>query len=373
MSLGLTPEQVMLQQAAQRYFADCYDDRARRKRRDMPERFSRETWREMAELGWLGAGFSEEEGGFGGGVIETMILMEEAGSALVQEPLLSSMVVAGRLLAEAEQDISSLLSGDEIIVPALTEKDRLFDPFKVEATICRAEGGYVVRGVKNMILDGGAADYFIVTAREGDRKGALVLLRLPADAKGVRVLPFPTMDGRSAALLDMENIGVGEEAVIARGAHAERALSAATDHAIVAICAEAVGVSRSLLDRTIDYLKTRCQFGQPIGRFQALQHRAADMFIAHEEARSLALMAAAALALPEVDRRQRLSAAKVGVMARTLHVGREAIQLHGGVGMTDELPVGDGFKRLKVLSFLFGDEHFHLERMGEAGCKAAGE
>ncbi|WP_342641042.1 acyl-CoA dehydrogenase family protein [Rhodoligotrophos ferricapiens] len=360
MDLSLTPEQKLLQDSVARFAAEHYGKRKRSPSADPSDGFDRETWREIAALGWLGAGLEERNGGFGGGPVETMVIMEGAGKALMSEPLLATMVMATRLLVETGQsadDIAPLLAGDEIITAALADRAT------GTLTLARGGQGAVLSGREPLMPYGDAADRFILAAK-AEEAGETVLISLPAQASGVSRKGFRTLDGWPAAALAFENTPVSEDEILARGQAADRAQSIAADHAIAALCAEAVGIAQGLFDRTLDYLKQREQFGQPIGRFQALQHRMADMFIALEEARSLMIMATMALTGPEGDSRQRtLSAARLGVLSRTLHIGREAIQLHGGMGMTEELPVGAGFRRLKTLDLIFGGEPPHLERV----------
>lgn len=358
MNLTLSSEQTLLKDGIARFAAERYGDRARRDHAESAAGFGREAWREMADLGWLGAGLSEEEGGFGGGPVEAMIVMEAAGRGLMLEPFLPVMVLATRLLLASGRGadaVAPIVAGEEIVAVALDEAGR-----NGSRGTTVLNGGRL-SGSKRLVLNGDAADAFIVSCRTAESSAALV--RVPADAKGVEVVAYRTIDGRRAADVTFADVEVPAENVIATGEAAETALAIALDHTIAAACAEAVGIAQFLADQTLDYLKTRQQFGQPIGRFQALQHRMADVFVALEEARSLALMATLKLGASAEERAHAVSAAKVGVMARTLHIGREAIQLHGGVGMTDELPIGAGFKRLKALELTFGAEHQHLDRM----------
>ncbi len=355
-NLTFSSEQIMLKDGIARFVAERRGDRARRGAENAAG-FDRDIWREMAELGWLGAGLSEEEGGFGGGPVETMIVMEAAGCGLMPEPLLS-MAFSTRLLVAAGQGaeaVARIVAGEQVAVVALEEAG--LNGVRNRTVL---EAGRL-SGKKRLVAYGDAADLFIVSCRKTD--GAAALVCIPAEVEGVEIVGYRTIDGRRAADVTFSGAAVPAENVIATGEAADEALAIALDHAIAAACAEAVGVAQFLSDQTLDYLKTRQQFGQPIGRFQALQHRMADVFVALEEARSLALMATLKLSAPAKQRAHAISAAKIGVMARAVHIGREAIQLHGGVGMTDELPIGAGFKRLKALELTYGSEHHHLDRM----------
>jgi alkylation response protein AidB-like acyl-CoA dehydrogenase len=362
MVFSLTPEQAMLQESASRFLGDRYDDAARRRFRAEDAGFSLEIWQEIARLGWLGSGFSEQRGGFGGGPIETMILMEAGGKALMSEPLLGSMVLPGSVLAEAGSydDLAHLIEGTSLFAVAWDEPEQ---PSALEpATVAEPCGdGLAIRGEKKLVLGGQIADVLLVTAK---LDGRLAILRVRSDVDGVDVRAHRTLDGGKAANVRFDSARIDRSDVLASRNEAPAVVSEMLARAIAAACAESLGAARNLHDRTLDYLKLRVQFGRRIGEFQALQHRMADMFIALEEAQSLSMMATAALEEPKGDQRDRLlSAAKIGVMARAMHIAREAIQLHGGVGMTDELPVGDGYKRIKSLSLMFGDEDFHLDRM----------
>lgn len=326
--------------------------------------FRPDLWRQMAELGWLGAGLSEDEGGFGGGPVETMVVLEEAGRGLLPEPLLE-VAVAARLLAATRPAgglLANVIAGEELVVPA-------FGDAGAAACLSGAGEGLTLSGMVGLVPAAEHAGRFIVSCAAEDGP-ALVLVA--ADAQGLEIETFRTMDGRRAASIRFRDLAVAPQDVLARGDEAQDVLAAARDVALAALCAEATGVASFLFEQTLDYLKTRRQFGQPIGRFQALQHRMADMFVALEEARSLTVMAAVQLAAdtPQ-ERAYALSAARIGTVSRAMHVAREAIQLHGGVGMTQELPIGAGFRRIKALELMFGNEDHHLDRMTASAPAAA--
>lgn len=330
--------------------------------------FRVELWRTMAELGWLGAGLSEAEGGFGGGPVEAMVVMEEAGRGLLPEPLLE-VAVAARILAATRPGgelVAAVVAGEEVIVPALggERPDEL-----AQVRLDGGDGRRSLSGSRRLVTAAAHADRLIV-ACEAPEGHALVVV--PADAAGVTVESHRTMDGRSAATVAFEDVEVAAEAVLAMGDEARAALAAAREAALAGVCAEATGIADFLFGQTLDYVKTRRQFGQPIGRFQALQHRMADMFVALEEARSLTVMAAVKLGAGDpAERAHALSAAWIGTVSRALHIAREAIQLHGGVGMTQELPIGAGFKRIKALELTYGAQDHHLDRMAAAAQRAA--
>lgn len=362
MQLTLNSEQAQLRDAIARFIAERYPDSRRRDHADSAEGFGRDAWAQMAGLGWLGAGLSEEEGGYGGGPVEVMVIMEAAGRGLMQEPLLPVMVHSARLLLAAGRGpdaVAGILSGDEIVVVAVDEPGL---NGARQATRIEAGGeGYVLAGAKRLVPFGHVADAFLVSCTF---QGRPAVVRVPASATGIDAVAYRTIDGRRAADLTFDGVIVPAVDLVATGDAAAGALALAEQHAMAALCAEAVGVAQFLHDTTLDYVRTREQFGQAIGRFQAVQHRMADMFATLEEARSLAVMATVKLASSgPAERAHSVSAAKIGVLARAMHVAREAIQLHGGVGMTEDLPIGAGFRRLKALSLAFGDENHHLDRM----------
>ncbi|SEO67262.1 Acyl-CoA dehydrogenase [Salinihabitans flavidus] len=357
MEFSLSDEQNMLRDTAERWLAS------------LPSRpqADRALWREIADMGWLGAGFSEAEGGIDGGPVEVAVIMEMAGRALLRAPLIEGMVLGARLLsgAGAKTSLANVLEGQSIELPALEEPNQRHAPFTPDLRLMDCGGGHRLSGTKSLVSWATLADHFLISASDG--AGSLVLLRVPADREGISLRERRLLDGGDAADLLLTDVAIGHDDILCQGNTAEDVLSEALDHATAALCAEAVGLADLLHERTLEYLKTREQFGQPIGSFQALQHRMVDLNIALEEARSLAMMANHALSLPAGEARvSPLSAAKQGVCARCLQIGREAIQLHGGIGMTEELPIGSAFRRLKALSLGLGDEAWHLERIADA-------
>lgn len=362
MNLTLSTEQNQFRDAVARFTADHGIIGALAGEAASTGAFRRDLWTSAAELGWLGAGLSEEEGGFGGGPVETMIVMEEAGRGLLPEPFLPAMIAA-RLLALTQPGsdlLAAFMAGEELVVPVLDDEHT-----NGRLVLSDTGGVNMLSGRKALVIGAGLADHFIVSCTMPDGTAALVLVS--ADAAGVELNCHRTLDARSAATITFTDVAVPETAILARGDKAGAACATAQAAGLAALCAEATGVADFLFAQTLEYLKTRRQFGQPIGNFQAIQHRMADMFIALEEARSLTIMATLRLISDEADSRDcDLSAAKIGVVARAMHIAREAIQLHGGVGMTQELPIGAGFKRIKSLELMFGDEGHHLDRM--AAC-----
>jgi pimeloyl-CoA dehydrogenase small subunit len=370
MDFDLTDEQRMLAESVQRLVAGAYPDlEARKAYRAEPKGYAAANWAAMAEMGLLALPLPEDQGGFGGGPVETMIVMEAFGRGLVVEPYLASIVLGlGLLRRVGGQDalVAQVAAGDLTLGFAHQERQARHDLHDV-ATAARRDGAdWVLDGAKGVVLHGDSADRLIVSARlEGgrrDRAGIGLFLLDPATA-GVTRRGYATQDGLRAAEVVLE----GARATLL----AEDALPLiewVADEAIAAICAEAVGAMETLRDLTVDYLKTRQQFGQAIGAFQALQHRAADMLVATEQARSMTMYAAMMVREPDpISRGTALSAAKALVGRLADQLGKEAIQLHGGIAMTEEYKAGHYFKRLSMLGVLFGDVDHHLRRVVAAG------
>ncbi len=379
MDFSLTEEQQLLKDSVDRFVREHYAFDQRRKLAESRDGFSRDHWRRMAELGWLGVALPEKHGGIGGGPVETMVIMEGFGRGLVLEPYLSTVVLGGTLLAlggSAEQKetlLPALAAGELMLAFAHSERQARFDLFDVATTARRDGAGYVLDGHKGVVFHAAAADRLIVSARTaGARRDAegITLFLVDRDAPGLTRRDYRTNDGGRASEVTLEGVAVGAEAVIGEVDNALPLVERAVEHAVVALCAEAVGCMDVLCETTNEYLKTRQQFGRPIGRFQVLQHRMVDMFIAREEARSLTYVATARLDDDAADstlRAKAVAAAKAGIGKSGRFVGQSAIQLHGGMGMTDELNVGHYFKRLTMIDLTFGDRAHHLRRFAALG------
>ncbi|MBU8544941.1 MULTISPECIES: acyl-CoA dehydrogenase family protein [Roseomonadaceae] len=378
MDFDLTDEQRMLSDSIRRLVADAYDDFEQRKTyRAEPRGYDEANWQKFAEMGLLGLPFAEEDGGFGGGPVETMLVCEQFGRGLVVEPYLATVVLGGGLLkraGSAEQRaalIPAIAEGSLTLAFAHQERQARHDLFDVATSATRDGDGYVLNGAKGVVLHGDSADRLIVSARTAggrrDRDGISLFLLDPT-TPGVTRRGYATQDGLRAAEVVMENVSVPAEALLGPEGAALPLIEQVVDEAQAAICAEALGAMDVLRDLTVDYLKQRSQFGQPIGNFQALQHRAADMLVATEQARSMAMYAA--MMVQEADptaRRVALSAAKALVAKNADQLGKDAIQLHGGIAVTDEYKAGHYFKRLTMLAGLFGDVDHHLRIVVAAG------
>lgn len=377
MDFDLSEEQRLLKDSVEGLLADSYDFDQRKKYAKEKGGWSKAVWNKLAEQGLLGLPFSEEDGGFGAGAVETSIVMEALGRALLLEPYLATVVLGGGFLrhgGSAEQKaahIPSIIDGSKTLAFAQLEKNSRYNLADVTTTAKKKGAGWVIDGEKFVVLQGETADTLIVTARtkggQRDRSGIGVFL-VPANAKGVTLKGYPTQDGLRAADIRFEGVEVGADAAIGDPENGLPLVERVVDEARVALCAEAIGAMDESLKSTVEYLKTRKQFGVAIGQFQTLQHRAADMFVALEQARSMSIFASMASSFEDAKEREKaVAAAKVQIGKSSKFVGQQAIQLHGGVGMTMELKIGHYFKRLTMIESTFGDTDYHLRRVSEAG------
>src|SRR5690606_37514218 len=350
-----------------------YDFDSRRKILTSNAGFSNEHWQLFAELGWLTVPFSTDDDGFGGLATDLMVVMEEFGKAMLVEPFLATAVLGGGLVSELgspEQKadaLPSLMSGSLQLASALAETNARYNLASV-ATTARGDGDhYIVDGAKTLVLNAPAAHRLLVSVRtsgEALDPSGISLLLVDREAEGVHLQTYATVDGFQAAEVTFENVRVPVAQRLGEEGAALPAIAAVVDRATLAVCAEAIGAMDSLLTKTVEYTKTRRQFGTPIAAFQALQHRMADMFIECQLARSIVMMAAMTLDSDADSRQQQraVSAAKSRVGRAIRKVGQEAVQLHGGIGITDELDVGHLFKRVTAIETMFGNTDFHTAR-----------
>lgn len=377
MDFDLSEEQRLLKDSVEGLLADSYDFDQRKKYAKEKGGWSKAVWSKLAEQGLLGLPFSEDDGGFGAGAVETSIVMEALGRALLLEPYLATVVLGGGFLrhgGSAEQKaahIPSIIDGSKTLAFAQLEKNSRYNLADVTTSAKKKGAGWVIDGEKFVVLQGETADTLIVTARtkggQRDRNGIGVFL-VPLSAKGVTVKGYPTQDGMRAADIRFEGVEVGADAVIGDPENGLPLVERVVDEARIALCAEAIGAMDESLKSTVEYLKTRKQFGVAIGQFQTLQHRAADMFVALEQARSMSIFASMASYFQDAKEREKaVAAAKVQIGKSLKFVGQQAIQLHGGVGMTMELKIGHYFKRLTMIESTFGDTDYHLRRVSDAG------
>lgn len=377
MDFDLSEEQRLLKDSVDGLLKTSYDFEQRKKYAAEKGGWSKSVWNKFAEQGLLGLPFSEEDGGFGAGAVETMIVMEALGKSLVVEPYLATVVIGGGFLrhggsaAQKAAHIPSIIDGSKTLAFAQLEKNSRYDLADVSTTAKKKGDGWVIDGEKFVVLNGASADTLIVTARtkggQRDHAGIGVFL-VPSNAKGVSIKGYATQDGLHAADITLSGVEVGADAVIGNPEDGLPLIERVVDEARIALCAEAVGGMEESLKETVEYLKTRNQFGVAIGTFQVLQHRASDMFVALEQARSMELFATMAADIEDAAERSRsVAAAKVQVGKSLRFVGQQSIQLHGGVGMTMEFKIGHYFKRLSMIENTFGDTDYHLNRVTQSG------
>jgi len=368
MDIEFTEEQELLRSSVQRLLRDQYDFDARRKIVASDEGWSRKQWGAFAELGLLAAPFSEEVGGLGGGNLSTMIIMHEFGRHLVVEPFIETVILAGGLIehaASSEQKhrfMPDLIAGTKIWALAWTERGSRFDPATVTTAARRDGKDYVLTGEKSAVIGAPWADHLIVSARtSGHRhdRGGVSLFVVDRRAANLHLQSFKTIDGRRAAEVSLRDVR-GE--LLGREGEGVVALEACRDRAIGALCAETVGAMSELNSATLEYSKTRKQFGVTLGTFQVLQHRMVDTFIAHQEALSLMQHLNLSLSAGEAGVSRLASGAKSKIGHAGKFVADQAVQLHGGMGMTDELNVGHYFKRISSINIQFGDPAYHVLR-----------
>ncbi len=376
MDFELSDEQRQLQDSVARFVQQNYSFEQRRALVATDAGYSDNHWKQMAELGWLGLALPEDFGGIGLGAVETMILMEEFGKGLVAEPYMATVVLGAGAVVHGGSDaqknaiLPAVAEGKMKLAFGFAERQSRYNLADVATTAQPIrDGSFKLNGMKGVVFGAPAADKIIVSARTSgsprDAEG-ISLFIVDKGQSGVSVRGYPTADGLRAGEVTLDNVEVGQDAMLGAMGKGLPILEKVIDHAIAAIAAEATGAMSHLNDMTLEYIKTREQFGQPIGKFQVLQHRMVDMFIAHEEAKSMAMMAAMRVEEDdEKERKKAMSAAKVQIGKSARYVGQQAIQLHGGIGMTDEYAAGHYFKRLTMVDRTFGDVDFHLKRFSD--------
>lgn len=371
MDFSMTEEQRLLKESVDRLIADKYTFDERMKIAGSADGYSEQMWTTFAELGLLAVPFPEELGGLGGGGVDLMIVMEAFGRGLVVEPYLATVVLGGGLveaLGSEEQKaeiLEAVIGGARKLAFAHGEPDSRFELAQVRTTATKSGDGWVLDGRKSVVLNGAQADDLIVSARvSGDLtdEDGIALFLVPKDTEGLTLRGSPSIDGGQAAEVELTGVRLGAGAELGAPGQAYPAIEQVTARGIAALCAEAVGAIEATNDITLDYLKTRKQFGKPIGSFQALQHRMVDMRVALEEARSMSVLAAAKLRADRAERERSVSAAKSLIGRAARHVAEESIQMHGGIAMTWEYSVGHYCKRLVMIDHQLGDVDHHEER-----------
>jgi alkylation response protein AidB-like acyl-CoA dehydrogenase len=376
MDLTLSDEQRLLRESVDRFIAETYDADHRRRVAADPLGFSPEIWKKFADLGWLALPIDEAYGGLGGGAIETGILMEAFGRGLVSEPYLSTVVIGAALIAEcgSEEQKQALLpkvaDGSLRLAFAHSERAARYDLAEVNTVARRTPDGWRLDGHKIAVLDGNAADDIIVSARLADDDGApgrLCLFLVPSGAKGLRLRDYSRLGGGRACNLDLAGVPLAADAQLGDGSDALLKIESVVDRALAALSAEAVGIMQIMLDMTLDYTKIRKQFGRPLAANQVIRHRLADMAMQCDEARSMALRAALMADAEPVARGRAASGAKAKIGKCARFVAEQSVQLHGAMGVTEELEIGSYFKRLLAFDTLFGGSAHHYRRHAALG------
>jgi alkylation response protein AidB-like acyl-CoA dehydrogenase len=381
MNFDLSQEQQLLADSFKRFAANDYTFEARAKIVDSPRGWSEKVWASLAEMGLLGLPFPAEHDGFGGTAVDVMIVMETIGEALIVEPYLATVGLAGQFVmragspAQQKRLLPAIAQGQCKMAFAHTEPGARYDLTHVGLRARREGAGFVLDGDKHVVLHGAAADELVVSARtagESTDPHGVSLFLVDRTAPGVTVKEYRTIDELRAADISLSGVVVPRDALIGLEGAGLPLIDEVVDYATALLCAEAVGAIRYANETTLEYLKTRRQFGVPIGTFQALQHRMVDMVISYEQARSMAYLACVKVdTAGPAERRRVVSAAKVKVADACRHVSQESVQLHGGMGMSEELKVSHTFRRLTMIAQTFGDAEHHLERF--AASSAVGE
>lgn len=379
MDFNHSDDRTMLKDMVSRFLADNYPLADRNRSAENTEGFSRDIWQQFADLGLIGALFDERHGGFGGAGFDISVLFEALGRGLVNEPFLASAILGGGVIAELGEDaqkdiLADVIAGKTLLALAHGEPDSRFDLAQVTCRAIQTDNGWSVDGHKAMVLNGDSADFLVVTARvsggDWDEDGISAFL-IPADQSGVEIRGYPTIDGLHAAEIHFDSVNLGTDALLGQAGNAFPAIELAVAKANIALASEATGLMDVCRDMTLEYLQTRKQFGVPIGKFQALQHRMATVLMEIEQARSACINAAGRLDLPRMQREQAASSAKAlaGRVGRL--VAEEAIQMHGGIAMTWEYDLGHYAKRLIMIDNQFGDVDYHLARYAELSRSTA--
>jgi alkylation response protein AidB-like acyl-CoA dehydrogenase len=371
MDFSISEEQSMLADSVSKFIENNYDFERRQKIAESDDGYSKELWQTYAELGWTAVPFAEDDGGLGGGPVELMLMMEQFGRGLVVEPYLANIVLAGgtlRRAASKEQKaewLAPLVEGSLQAALTFAEPQARFNIADIKTTAKRNGKGFTLKGSKTCVLNGGNAELLIIPARtsggQTDEDG-ITLFAIAADSTGIDCRRYPTVDGQQAADMTLSDVQVEATAILGEVDKGFETLQATVDEATLAVCAEALGIMRAMHDKTVEYSKQRIQFGVPIGSFQALQHRMVESLMACEQSQSLLMWAVMLNAAGSDEAQRAVSAVKYQIGTAGIYVAREAVQIHGGMGMTWELDIAHYFKRLTAIDLLFGNADYHLDR-----------
>jgi alkylation response protein AidB-like acyl-CoA dehydrogenase len=380
MDLTLSDEQRLLRESVDRFIAGSYDADHRRRIASDPLGFSPEIWKQFADLGWLALPISEAYGGLGAGAIETGILMEAFGRGLVTEPYLATVVIGAALISECGSEpqkqaiLPEVAGGSLYLAFAHSERAARFDLACVETSAKRTSGGWRLDGHKTAVLDGNAAGQIIVSARiasDDGTPGKLCLFLVPSGTAGLSLRDYSRLGGGRACNLDLTDVRLAADALLGDGSDALPKIECVVDRALAALGAEAVGIMQIMLDMTLEYTKVRRQFGRPLSANQVIRHRLADMALQCDEARSIALRAALMADAEPVERGRAASGAKAKIGKCARFVAEQAVQLHGAMGVTEELDIGSYFKRLLAFETMFGGSAHHYRRHAALGGRAS--
>ena len=371
MDLSFTEEQNLIRDSVQKFVEDNYDISERNKLTATDEGFSRDNWKQYAELGWLALPFSEADGGIGGSPVDTMILMEEFGKGLVVEPFLATVVMAGTAISEFGSDaqkqeiLAGIIDGSLMASVAYAEQQAHHDLNNVETSAIKDGDNFVINGTKSVVLNARSADKLLVSARTSgnaaDEQGITVFI-VDKEASGLSRQDYPTVDGLRASEVTFKDVTVPASAIVGTEGEGAAVLQKVSNRAILALAAEAVGAMEMLYTDTIAYTKQREQFGHPLSDFQVLKHRMTEMFMEHALAKSLTMKATMLETNGSAEAQRTIHALKYLIGKSSRFVGQNAVQLHGGMGMTEELRIAHYFKRLTIIDSQFGNTDHHLER-----------
>jgi alkylation response protein AidB-like acyl-CoA dehydrogenase len=374
MDFSFNEEQTLIQRQVAQFIQRDYEWEKRQALAKSELGFSSENWKIFADLGWLGISLSEESGGFGGSALETMIIMEEFGKGLVVEPFLETIVLCAGLIDscgnkdQKSEILKKVISGEMHLALGFVEPQSRFNLADVITEAKKKGDGFVLNGFKSVVMNGPSANNIIISARISGKQSeeeGISLFVVDPKLEGVSLRNYPTVDGRRASEITLENVDVTSSCLLAEEGKGFKELEKAIDSATLAICAEAIGAMEVLYKTTVEYTKIRKQFGQAIGKFQVLQHRMVDMFMEYEQSKSLLYMATIKQAEKAEDSKKAISGLKYQVGKAAKFIGQQAVQLHGGMGVTDELNVGHFFKRLTTIITIFGNTDYHLKRYSQ--------
>ena len=374
MDFSLSEEQQLLKDSITQFVDKDYQFDIRQKNVSSDLGYSSEFWKTFADLGWLGMPFSEEDGGYNGGPTDLMVIMESLGRGLVVEPYIPNVVLAGGLisrLGSSEQKsnlLPKIISGENQMSVAFSEPQSRFNLSDVITSAKKDGDNYILDGYKSVVMNGPSSNFIIIVARTSGKqleKKGLTLFLLDPSLEGVSLRNYSNVDGSKASEVTLESVTVSSSTMLGKEGEAYTSLEEVIDLATLAISAEAIGIMEKMNEITLEYTKTREQFGETLSSFQALQHRMVDTFMAYEQTKSLLLMCAAKLTDKTEDASKSVSALKYQVGIAAKHVGEESVQLHGGMGVTDETNIGHYFKRLTTIRAIFGNTDYHLKRYSD--------